>query len=164
MSTDVYKRHQQVWQAVAPFADKGQDFLFRRVDDGVFKVRSRKLGRHGAPVAVPKGVCVLRGPISRAVIRNGRQVTVRDAEVGEWFRTVARNHGLMVRAAAFGKGPTEAGEKVNPDGKAHEIRFDTLEVEACVEQLEEFAFERVLESGLGRGRRFGYGMMDLRAL
>lgn len=164
MSPDVYKRHQQVWQAVAPFAEQGQDFLFQRVDAGIFRVRSRKLGRHGAPVAVPNGVCVLRGHLSRAVIRQGRQVTVRDDEVGGWFRTVARNHGLMVRAAAFGSGPKEAGVKVGADGTAHEIRFETVEVEACVEQLEEFAFERVLESGLGRGRRFGYGMMDLRAL
>lgn len=164
-SKDVYERHQQVWQAVAPFVEKGEDFQFKRVDEALYRVRSRKFGRQGRCVVVPKGPATLRATLSRTLIKDGRQTTIADDELPRWFGTVAGNQGLIVAAASFlGGQRVEGSKKCQSTSRFLQIRFETVAVEARIEEVEDGAYERALERGLGRGRRFGFGMIDLSAL
>jgi hypothetical protein len=164
-TTDVYERHQQVWQAVAPFVEKGEDFQFKKVDESLYRVRSRKFGRHGRCVPVPKGANTLRAALSRTLIKEGRQTTIADDELPSWFQTIAGNKGLLVLEAEFSSGERAEGRKACRYGnRLLEIRFETVHVKARVEELVHGAYERVLATGIGRGRRFGFGMIDLRAL
>jgi hypothetical protein len=130
-TTDVYERHQQVWQAVAPFVEKGEDFQFKKVDESLYRVRSRRFGRHGRCLAVPKGVNTLRAELSRTLIKAGRQTTIADDELPRWFQTLAGNKGLLVLEAEFAMGARAEGVKeCRYSGRIMEIRFETVHSKA----------------------------------
>ena len=156
---DLYLLHQQVWQhakrAAAP--DQRPTFLYR-VDDGVVRVRSPHFAR-GRAQGLSEGPCSLD---LAAVIQEagGGQRAVAPDKLPAWAEAKLRRSGLRpgrVRVERYG---VQHGKKIDrATGQHHRITLPVARVSFDLEVGDEALANLAWLEGIGRGRRFGLGML-----
>ena len=162
-SDDIYLRHQQVWQAMAPHARDGQDFIFTQESDPqLFRVRSATLPRWAKTASLPR---TGRFEIDMVCATGeGYREAVPDAELPEWAAAKLARHGLTATSVKLQRTTIRRGVK--------RVR-DTERVERIVVPVAHLAGEyriahpvlaqEAFRCGVGRGKRFGFGFLRVAA-
>ena len=156
---DLYVRHQQVWAALRTQVREGRDFLYRMVSPRVVLVRSPLLTRGTVVSDVPPATVELDVVASDRVDRNKERAVAREL-IDSWTARLLLLHGLQAARVEVVRHGTAAGAKLARGADAgHLIRFGVATVRADVRVLDPSLARRAWRYGVGRGRRFGFGML-----
>jgi len=156
---DLYVRHQQVWAALATQAREGRDFVYRYVSPRVALVRGACL-RQGVIVGdLPPPSIKLDFVASDRVDRNKERPVPHD-QVGDWAARLLVQHGMMPTALVVLNHSVAIGTKIARAGQpGHRIRYSVATVRADVVVVDPGLSRMAWRLGVGRGRRFGFGML-----
>lgn len=165
VSDDIYLRHQQVWQAMHGIArpGRGADFLFAQKTNRLYVIRSHRLdARHGRVVMPPT-----RGESRRlevdlvAMQGQDHDVPIRAESVGEWAAAQLKRHGLEICGLQVLALHRRVGLKRAklPEQSTLRIEIQTATIRADVRVVDQMALSQAFAKGVGRGKRFGYGML-----
>lgn len=156
---DLYLLHQQVWEHARRAVAPGQrpSFLYR-VDDGLVRVRSTDFAR-GRTQALSDGPCSLD---LAAVIQEARggERAVDPGDLLVWTKAKLKRSGLRperLRIVSYG---LQRGNKIDrATGYHHRITLPVVRVSFDLEVEDEALANVAWIEGIGRGRRFGLGML-----
>jgi len=156
---DLYLLHQQVWEHAKRAAAPGQrpTFLYR-VDEGLVRVRSRDFVR-GRTQGLTEGPCSLD---LAAVIQEegGGQRAVHPDDLTSWAESKLKRSGVRsgrLHVVSYG---LQRGNKIERStGRHHRITLPVARVSFDLEVEDEALADVAWQEGVGRGRRFGLGML-----
>lgn len=156
---DLYLLHQQVWQHAkrAAVPSHRPTFLYR-VDEGVVRVRSRDFVR-GRAQALSEGPCFLD---LAAVIQEdgGGQRAVALDELATWAESKLKRSGVRPGRLCVVSYCVQRGNKIDrATGRHHRITLPVVRVSFDLEVEDEALVDLAWSEGIGRGRRFGLGML-----
>jgi hypothetical protein len=157
-SDDLYLRHQQVWQAVAKAAPRiqGDDFLYAQVKPRLFMVRSQRLANHSSSHArMPENGEAHRATIELVAMTGSKHdQPVPEALVSDWASRVLAAKGLAVDTLELLACVDRVGHKSNM-----RIGLRVASIAARVRVRDAGLLQKAFVSGVGRGKRFGFGML-----
>lgn len=156
---DLYVRHQQVWAALRTQVQEGRDFLYRLVTPRVALVRSAALLQGPVVDELPPGRIELDLVASDRVDRN-KERPVSKEEIVPWVMRLLMQHGLEARDVAVLRHGVATGLKPQrSEQPAHRIRYGVARIQAAVTISDQRLARAAWREGIGRGRRFGFGML-----
>jgi len=150
---DLYGIHQAVWKAVAPHLRDGRAFIFWMTDPTCARVRSEHFGV-GRPQLLRDGW--LSTSLVTALRSKSGMRAVDDANLGPWLDRLAGENGL--RLIDFSAKPLRfvRGHK----GRLGiTITLPVRDVRMRVKIEQRAKAELAWHRGIGRGKRFGFGML-----
>ena len=164
--TDIYDVHQRVWAEVSRAqAVTHRPVILYRHDPGLIRVRIADCAlrfRAGRPVRI----ALEQGQVMRLQARVALWRTVpRHASPA---KVLARVHELFAGAGLSGRpGDIQIDTSV-VNGRKHrlgvcEIELPVVTLQAQVEVIDADNAMAAWSGGMGRGKRFGFGMLDLKA-
>ncbi|HEU0198316.1 MAG TPA: type I-E CRISPR-associated protein Cas6/Cse3/CasE [Nevskiaceae bacterium] len=154
-ASDIYRRHQMVWQFMHRKARSGSDFTFAMVADRMALVRSTCLP-FGRPSAVSDGLITLD---TVALVRNAfGEAPVPDVKAKAFAATLLGTHGFAVHALRVSRHRAETGLKQRC-GRTFRISLPVRTIVADVRVADPRAAADAWLHGVGRGKRFGFGML-----
>lgn len=157
-TTDIYARHQQVWAAIAPNVRSGQEFLYRQESPRLIRVRSNALP-NGKPVMLRDGWMRLDAVVSDRYDRNKERDVPEDQAVA-WISKLVQNAGFDIRSIELERYLIVTGRKPSKEGvPGHRIRYSTATFRMDLAVNNPFEAQQAWRQGIGRGRRFGFGML-----
>lgn len=163
--TDIYAVHQQVWKGVSPWisSQAGQSFLFapeslapERRHEGLWRVRSAHLPAQGTTATRLTRTGVLQVVLAATQIRHGLEQPVPEADQLDWASAVLQRHGLQTRDCRVIERWVASGIKRSA---RHRIRVPAVQLLARFSVHDARLAECAFMNGVGRGRRFGFGML-----
>lgn len=163
-SADIYLRHQQVWQALhlcgamtGMRIECGADFVFCREAEQLYRVRSERLAaRLGRPVRLARAG---RFAIDVVAARGSSQGEPVPAErVPAWFAELARGHGLAVEVERCALRWERGIKHDRRQARALRIAHPVAAIAGRYEVANELLAAQAYAAGIGRGKRFGFGM------
>lgn len=159
LPSDIYQMHQCVWWHAARAAKPGirPSFLYR-VDDGVVRVRSRDFAR-GLTREMRSGSASLD---IAAVIQaaDGHERAVAPSDVEFWAADRLAQAGFAVRRIDLVSYSCQYGIKyVKASGRSLRITLPVARLGLDLEIVDESLAFKAWHEGIGRGRRFGLGMI-----
>lgn len=163
-SSDLYLRHQRIWEAVSAHARTGKDFLFWQSTPGLFIVRGKRLpDRFSRPARLLNSGHFELDMI--AVRRQGSvELPVSADDLADWFQVRADDSGFTFSLDTAQPLGFDTGTKFDHEtGKAHRIKLPVARFTGHFEIADRLKAETAFAEGLGRGRRFGYGMLRFSA-
>jgi len=155
---DIYRRHQLVWRAMHGRARQGSAFLFAEVSPHLVRVRSSCLER-GSPSSLAEGIHRLQLVTAR---RDGLRMTViPDADVTEWVSALLDQHGLRTCHVELRGSSIVTGIKRDRiTGKEMNIQLPVKDLLIDVSISHRAKANLAWAHGIGRGKRFGFGMLQ----
>ena len=155
---DLYKQHQLVWSAMHPYTRQGKDFVFGMVSPRLAKVRSTRLPR-GA-ITIPRdGKMEVTLVTSR---RNGSLMTALDeAETKLMAKALLFENGFEVDSVEVAWQQSVAGIKIDREtGYNRKIVLPVSHLSLGVRITHRARANLAWRNGIGRGKRFGFGMLQ----
>jgi hypothetical protein len=156
--TDLYRTHQIVWEHVARATPHihGADFLYR-VDRGMVQVRSRRFGAHYSKPAVLNASRPVYVDLA-AVKGQDHSEPIAEADLLPWCESKLIQAGLLPNSLSILDYEVRRGIKTHA-GQSMNIRIPVVRVSAKVIIGDIKVSEKAWTTGIGRGRRFGLGML-----
>lgn len=159
-----YADHKDVWRVIQPHLKEGEKFLFRRAGD-IIKVRAEvaDASRIGHSVFVPQdgervGFRVLVSAAKSQRADDNRKVRVAISNKNDMLQIIRKAlspafeilhlDGSYQQSVPFGK-----------DG--HKVNFKSFEAWGVLKVTDADKCREILKQGIGRARRFGFGMLEL---
>lgn len=156
---DIYARHQHVWQAMQGRAHHGRAFIFAAVSPHLVRVRSACLERGDDSVLADGQLRVSLVTAHRSP--DGRMVAVEDRNMPTWTRALLARHGLRVEAVNIMGSAVARGVKLDEaSGLPLNIELPVRDVNLTVSIQNRGKANLAWAYGIGRGKRFGYGMLQ----
>lgn len=159
LPTDLYQMHQCVWYHAARAARPGVRPVFLyRVEDGMVRVRSRDFLR-GTTREFREGPCSLD---IAAVIQSvdGSEHIVPPSDLASWASDKLAQAGFMARKLEVRSYQLLQGfKREKASGRSLRIRLPVARLQLDLEAQDEDRARASWADGLGRGRRFGLGML-----
>lgn len=168
-SDDLYLRHQQVWQGMHGIARKtghadgvggrGAEFLYAQIHPRLYLVRSRHLDASlGAKKAVmPSTGQKVRFMLDLVAMRGTlHDQPVPEVELHDWAQARIEANGWTCNEVQV----ESAGRRL---GRKHNMRIDlqVVSLRGVLSIADQSRSAASFVSGIGRGRRFGFGMLRL---
>lgn len=156
--TDLYDLHQRVWEHASRAATPGvrPSFLYR-VEDGIVRVRSEDFCR-GTVRELRAGVCQL--DIAAVVQSEAGERAVARPELEAWASDKLAIAGFKVRVLEVQDYSVQHGIKHDRvSGRRHRISLPVARLRLDLEVTNPEAARAAWGAGIGRGRRFGLGML-----
>lgn len=155
---DIYRRHQQVWAGMAAHVRAGTEFLYRQQSPRLMRVRSAALPG-GRVVVFRAGPMAVDLVVSDRYDRNKERDVPQDRAL-EWAAALLHGNGFEVRAIELLQYRIVMGTKPPRDGApGHRIRYATARFKMDLSIQDQLAAQHAWQRGIGRGRRFGFGML-----
>ena len=159
--TDIYRVHQLVWNHVARAAKSRTttpSFIYR-IDGGMIRVRSYDLPGAIAPLPTPatEGHTNIRLDLA-AVQGTNHDEPIAPERLEQWCTNKLAAAGFGVDAIAIEEYETRSGTKVEC-GRIHKIQIPVVRVRAKLKVVDIRSCETAWVRGIGRGKRFGLGML-----
>lgn len=155
---DLYGMHQQIWSHVERAVRPGfrPNFLYR-VEKGVAKVRSRDFQR-GCIRSFKPGRCSLD---LVAVTRSlSGECPVAHADLVDWASQKIAGCGFIVNDLVIDEYNFQYGRKVLSSNRgSHNIALPVAKLSLQLDVADKNLAHQSWIDGLGRGRRFGFGMI-----
>ena len=156
---DIYRRHQQVWQAMAPYARRGTDFIFTQEQDPqFFRIRSDALPRWAERTVLPS--C---GRFEIDVVcatGDGYREAVRDCDLVPWVTGKLARQGIDASSVACEQRAWRRGTKRASDADAAErIAVPVARFTGAFSVHNPVLAQEAFRCGIGRGKRFGFGFL-----
>lgn len=156
---DLYVRHQQVWAALRTQVDEGRDFLYRLTASRIALVRSACL-RQGIVVSDLPPAHIALDLVAADREDGNKERPVPIARVADWSARLLRQHGLEPSDVQLLRHGEAVGVKAARfDAPGHRIRYATATITADVRISDLRLARSAWRLGVGRGRRFGFGML-----
>ncbi|KLR58971.1 type I-E CRISPR-associated protein Cas6/Cse3/CasE [Diaphorobacter sp. J5-51] len=159
LPTDLYHMHQCVWEHAARAARPGVRPVFLyRVEDGMVRVRSRDFLR-GTAREFRGGAC---GLDIAAVIQSvdGSEHTVPPSDLVSWASGKLAQAGFVARKLDVLSYELQQGFKRDKaSGRGMRIRLPVARLRLDLEVQDDVHARAAWCDGIGRGRRFGLGML-----
>lgn len=154
---DIYRRHQLVWRAMHGLVRDGRSFIFASVSDHMVAVRSEQLER-GEPSSLTDGW--LRVQVVAARRDGQRMMAIESRQMEGWATALLIPHGLSVRRVEVLGDLVASGCKRDPaTGKDLTIRLPVKDMLLDVAIDHRAKANLAWANGVGRGKRFGFGML-----
>lgn len=168
---DLYLRHQQVWDAAGRrFGARAgfntvHEFLFRRESPQIYRLRSSTFQPAGAQaVALPTSGTSYRFDIELVAMRGSdHSEPVHPPHLNDWVESLLGRNGFKVSAFSSNSLAWHRGVKQIKDrpGSSMRIAYQIARVAGTLSVSDTALAQAAFTSGIGRGRRFGFGMLDL---
>lgn len=156
---DIYRRHQLVWRAVHGHVGSGRDFLFTAIGSHQALVRSEALPR-GAASELREGLLMAALVTSVRTNGTGDGDMLPEAMLGEWLTQLVSENGFRLNRYTVLTEGTVRGRKIDPStGRTLAIRLPVREIQLDVTIQHTAKANLAWKNGLGRAKRFGYGML-----
>lgn len=155
---DIYRRHQLVWRAMNGITRVGTSFVFAAVSEHMVAVRSDRIER-GAISTLAEGQ--LRTQLVAARREGTRMTSIQADEMHDWAAVLLSAHGMSLRRLEVLSSSIAAGRKRDrTTGEEMAIRLPIKEVLLDVEIQHPAKANLAWAHGIGRGKRFGFGMLQ----
>ena len=168
---DIYEIHQIVWShvgqvlakengGVRPRAqdDGGVRFLYRR-DENLIRVRAELFKNAGQVVDMPSDKSTRTLRIQIAPFRDAFSLRSKtNSEVQDYIKSLLVKAGFEVKDMRTNYLGLASGKKNKPSGGTLNIDLPVFGVVANVSIQDAKATHRAWIDGIGRGKRFGFGM------
>lgn len=154
---DIYRRHQLVWRAMHGHPKGDRSFIFAEVSPSIVCVRSACLER-GTPSGLVDGA--LRVDLVAARRSGQRMIALTDNETPEWASELLSQHGLQATRVTIIGSEMAAGRKLyktSGETLAIQLPIKSLVLEVSIDQRAKANL--AWAHGIGRGKRFGFGML-----
>lgn len=158
---DLYARHQIAWAIVAPRLRPGERFLFHWEafgDAAIVTFRLSGRGRAPARSRLP-GEGAMQIEIAATRDDGQRIVPVCEHQLPAWFESRMQARGIAVDDIQT----SPIRESVGVKKSEHLIRLPVASIRARYRVLDPVHAWKAFECGVGRGKRFGLGMIRLAA-
>lgn len=160
LPTDLYRMHQHVWEHASRAAKPGKRprFLYR-VEDGLVKIRGRDFNKGTVREFRAGQPCSLD---IAAVIQSDAhgQRPVAHAALEPWLVSKLKGAGFKVRELEVIRYEMQRGAKLDREtGRRHLIELPVARVLLDLEIEDRELADAAWCDGIGRGRRFGCGML-----
>ena len=153
---DIYRRHQLVWRAMHNCTRPGSRFLFAAVSPHLVRVRGA-IDR-GRPAVLSDGD--IRVDLVVASRHGNSMRALEDSELPGWTRRLMQVHGYAVTDVTTLARGEALGRKLDKStGQTLEIRLPVASLHLKTRIENRARADLAWSHGIGRGRRFGYGMM-----
>lgn len=157
---DIYRQHQQVWEHAQRAAMPGvrPTFLFR-AERGLIRVRSPDFARGTLRRFLPEVPAYLD---LAAIIQSeeGRELSVPSDDLPAWAQRKLAAAGFDVLKLSVIDVACRAGEKMDRlTGRRHSIALPVASLKLDLAISDEAKAKAAWATGIGRGRRFGLGML-----
>jgi hypothetical protein len=156
--TDLYRNHQIVWEHVAqavPYI-QATDFLYR-IDGGMVRVRSKRFDANCSNVAALNVARPVFVDLA-AVKGQDHSEPVAQVDLLPWCGAKLAQAGLLADSLSILDYEVRRGTKTR-DGRLMDIRIPVVRVSAKVSIVDTQTSDKAWITGIGRGRRFGLGML-----
>lgn len=152
---DIYRRHQLVWRAMHRKAGSGQDFLFAAQSANVMLIRSDRL-HQGVESQLREGALTVSVVAETRMGNVGKAVS--DQTLPEWMERMMDNHGFRLQGMQSSELYYANGLKMDGE-KPLAILLAIRDIRMDVGITHRGKAQRAWQMGIGRGKRFGYGML-----
>lgn len=173
---DLYAVHQQVWEGVSPWIGSGRresdgghggghTFIYApespdpsRRHEGLWRVRSARLPAQGTRAArlPPSGTMCITLAASRT--EQHRQLDIAADEQLDWACGVLARNGFTLRKPAITARWIAFGHKRS---SGQRIRLPACHLEADFDVVDPHLAGDAFAGGIGRAKRFGFGMLRI---
>lgn len=156
---DLYRMHQCVWEHAMRAVKPGTrpTFLYR-VEDGIVRIRSQDFTR-GTVREFRAGSCRLD---IAAVIQsvNGDERPVPRGDLEDWVEKKLGHSGFRTKGLEISSFDLQEGCKCEKaTGRLHRIVLPVARIRLDLEVEQPELSSKAWRDGIGRGRRFGLGML-----
>ncbi len=155
--TDLYRIHQLVWEHVARVSTKRDPEFIYRIDDGMIRVRSDSLPHMSTRACISRPNVRVHLDLA-AVSGTDHQTPVPSNEIDAWSREKLQQHGFTVQTLEVVQHELRTGCK-RSGGRTHAIRIPVARLEATINVANDDLASLAWRGGIGRGKRFGLGML-----
>lgn len=152
---DIYRRHQLVWTVMHGRAGSGGDFVFAMLSPRIALLRSSRFDRGVLTVPREGRLAVSLVAVSR--MQDGDRA-ITDAMAPAFVTDLMGQHGIVVDLVSISP-PREAVGIKQRQGTRHRIALPIRDVLMDARIADPLLAEIAWRSGIGRGKRFGYGML-----
>jgi hypothetical protein len=155
---DLYRMHQCVWDHASRAARPGVRPVFLyRVQDGIVRVRSRDFAR-GTVREFRAGCCSL--DVAAVVQSPDGERAVAHADLAGWASKKLAQAGFRTKGLEVVSYEFQHGEKRDrQSGRCHRIALPIARLYLDLEVENKDRATAAWHNGIGRGRRFGLGML-----
>lgn len=158
---DIYRRHQLVWRAMHGNVTSGRGFIFQAVGAHLARVRSDTLERGMATQA-------REGWLTVTLVASARIPSVatplKDDDLPGYLDQLMTGHGYELLSCQFTDSwPARGRKRDRETGRVHAIELPTREITMNVRITHPAKAELAWQYGIGRGKRFGFGMLSAEA-
>lgn len=154
---DIYRMHQQVWSVVAPHTRGRNAFLYAFEAPGVVRVRSRDLPSGCDRVVPVEGHATID---LVAVEGHDQSRALAHERMAPWVASHVLDAGLDIVGALDLSLSMARGRKLDRhSGRTHHIRLPVVQARFKYRIVDNRLAARALHEGIGRNRRFGFGML-----
>jgi hypothetical protein len=152
---DIYRRHQLVWRAMHQHACSGKDFLFVAKSSNVMVIRSDHL-HHGNESQLRDGELIVAIVAETRTGIVGKAIT--DQLLPAWMERMMANHGFRLQDMQASNLYYANGLKMEGE-RSFAIQLAVRDIRMDVSIIHRGKAQRAWQTGVGRGKRFGYGML-----
>lgn len=154
---DIYVQHQKVWEAMAPHMDRAGHghFLYVMTSPRLALVRSTHLAR-GKLTTMPDAMLRMTVVTARQV--EGRLLRLDRTQAFDKIRLMLDEHGIYPEQLAIDRQYDLAGNKAKEQRK---ITLPVSEIRFMPRLLNRAKAHLAWRDGIGRGKRFGCGMLRI---
>lgn len=154
---DIYRLHQLAWRAMHPYARKGDEFIFASRSPSTIIVRSIKLSRGKETRATegPMQVCLV------ATTRSGQILRPLDVQSApDWLSHLLIEVGIKATNIQVVESSRARGKKRDPiTGCVLDIELPVMQIRFDATLQDQGKAQLAWQRGIGRGKRFGFGML-----
>lgn len=158
---DLYKRHQQVWRAMHDHVRQGEGspFLFAQIADRMYRVRSHRLpARLSRRIVLPVSGEEYRFQVDLAAMRGSdKKQPVPLSDLDGWVSSLLQKHGYEPHALQVSNVSMVSGMK-----QGMRIQIQSVRGTGMLYVTDTKLAQEAFTKGIGRGKRFGFGMLLLR--
>ncbi|ABD72035.1 hypothetical protein Rfer_4349 (plasmid) [Rhodoferax ferrireducens T118] len=160
IETDLYRIHQLVWQHVARAVESQGRFarpeFIYRIDGGMIRVRGN-LPKNKTSVSAFRANAPVHLDLA-AVWGSEHENAVPEAHLADWCAEKIESAGFKVASLAVTNFQYRCGVKHATDNRQN-IRIPVASVTTTVTAGDTLACALTWRQGIGRGKRFGLGML-----
>lgn len=158
---DLYKRHQQVWMAMHDYVKRGEGapFLFAQTAERLYRVRSHRLPqRLSRRVVLPVSDERYRFQVDLAAMNGGgKKQPVPLPDLDDWVNAQFEKHGYAPLALQVSNVSMVSGAKAGM-----RIQLQSVRATGILRVTDTLLAQDAFTQGIGRGKRFGFGMLLLK--
>jgi hypothetical protein len=161
---DLYKLHQLVWTFASSMSNRSSpEFLYRQ-EGSIIRVRSTHFNSRGStPVReLRSGGALNHVAVDLVAVSRGHagETAIPEEALALWSQMVIEKAGFTVHSLEATPMLRVGNKTDRIHGRAHRIAMPISRVVARVSVKDRAAAEHAWVHGLGRGRRFGMGMIQ----
>lgn len=154
---DIYRRHQLVWQAVRDKVSHGHQYIWACQGERLATIRSLHFAG-GSPSPV------LDGPLQLDLVAAARQgqrlKSIDRRRLPEFVEQLLERHGFQAQTIAVKATGLALGSKLDRLSlRRLDITLPVAYLELCVAVRRNGLAALAWQQGMGRGKRFGFGML-----